>query len=422
MAEHPPGHTNWSGNYAYRAARVARPRTLAELQAAVAGAPRVHALGSRHSFNAVADAEGGTQVSLEHFSDISLDRASQTVRIGGGVRYAELARKLHSEGFALHNLASLPHISVAGAVATATHGSGLNNGNLATAVEALEFVTANGQVRHISRQGNGERFDGAVVSLGALGVVASLTLRLEADYALRQTVFERMPFRAAGQRLAEIFASGYSVSLFTDWTSREFAQVWVKERVTAASPAHPRELFGAPAATQELHPLPGHSGGNCTPQLGVPGPWHERLPHFRSDFTPSSGEELQSEYFVPFERGAQAVEAVAALSERIAPLLLVSELRAVAADALWLSPCYRRAALALHFTWKPIWPAVQALLPAIEKALEPFDPRPHWAKLFTMEPERVRAGYARLTEFRELALELDPEGKFKNAFLDRYVF
>jgi xylitol oxidase len=319
-------------------------------------------------------------------------------------------------------MASLPHISVAGAVATATHGSGDANGNLATVVAAMELVTADGTLATVSREQHGERFGGMVVSLGALGIVTKLTLEVVPSFVVRQEAYESLPVAQLEAHFEDILSHAYSVSLFTDWQTDRVNQVWVKRRLAgdAAAEVAPA-FFEATAATVDRHPIMALSAESCTPQLGVPGPWHERLPHFRMEFTPSSGEELQTEYFVPRRHAVAALRAVAELRAQLGPLLLISELRTIAADALWLSPCYRQACLGLHFTWKPDWPAVRRLLPALEAQLAPFEARPHWGKLFTLPPARLQSLYARLPDFRALLRLFDPAGKFRNAFIDTYI-
>src|SRR5208283_1875508 len=213
-----------------------------------------------------------------------------------------------------------------------------------------------------------------------------------------------------------------SVSLFTDWQNHMATQVWIKRRIEPGAAIHwEPEFFGATQATQKLHPLAGHSAENCTEQMGTPGPWYERLPHFKMNFTPSSGAELQSEYFVPRERGYEAILAVERLRESITPHLFISELRTIAADDLWMSEAYKRPSLAIHFTWKPEWPDVKKVLPMIEEQLAPFEARPHWAKLFTMAPGPLESRYEKLVEYRALVKEYDPRGKFRNAFLSTNV-
>jgi xylitol oxidase len=398
---------NWAGNYCYSARELHTPNSPADVQQLVRRVDRLKALGARHSFNGIADTDSD-QVSLSAFDTMLLDSAAGTVRVGAGVTYGHLAPYLDREGFALHNLASLPHISVAGACATGTHGSGSLNGNLSTAVVGMEMVTAAGDVVKPS-------LEGAAVGLGALGVVTELTLRVQPRFDLAQAVYERLPLAVLERHLNEIFALGYSVSLFTDWQGGLAAQMWVKRRGGNFEP----ELFGAKAASEKLHPLPGYPAESCTEQLGISGPWHERLPHFRLDHTPSGGDELQTEYFVPLDAAYQAIRAVEVLRDRITPLLFVSELRTIAADTLWMSPCYKRDSLAIHFTWKPEGEAVRALLPLIEAQLAPFGARPHWAKLYAMNPG---SRYERLGDFRDLANQYDPAGKFRNQYLNRNVF
>ncbi len=413
--------TNWSGNYRYHASELLAPRAIAELQHMVAAATHCKALGTRHSFQSIADTPG-TQISLEHLRAIHLDPAARQVAVEAGVTYGELAPWLHERGFALHNLASLPHIAVAGACATATHGSGIRNGNLASAVSSMEIVTSDGELRHFSRRDNTD-FPGTVVSLGALGVVTRLALEVQPAYEVAQTVYENLPFAALENHLLEIFSAAYSVSLFTDWRQPRGTQLWIKRRVDGGPFSGPMpEFHGARLATANHHPLPEHDPIHCTPQLNQPGPWHQRLPHFRMDFTPSSGAELQTEYYVPLENAYRAIRAVEPLGSRIAPLLYVSEFRTIAADDLWMSPCFRQPGFALHFTWKPDWKAVRQLLPDIEAALAPLGAVPHWGKLFTMPPGRVISSYPCLQDFRDLAHHCDPAGKFRNGFLDRYVF
>ena len=409
--------TNWSGNYKYSTNRLHQPKTIDELRAIVRSCSKVKALGARHSFNGIADTMGD-QVSLANLNGMDIHPESKTVTVGAGITYGHLAPYLQSKGYALHNLASLPHISVTGACATATHGSGSKNGNLTTAVSAMELLTPDGEVKVLSKEHDGERFEAAAVGLGALGIITKITLSIQPTFDVRQVVYENLPFSALEHHLDEIFGSAYSVSLFTDWQNRQVTQVWLKHRVDAGSPAtFPPEFYGAKLATRKLHPLAGHSAENCTEQLGIPGPWHERLPHFRMNFTPSSGNELQSEYFVPRDKGYQAIMAVERLRDHIAPHLMVSEFRTVEADNLWMSPCYRRPSMTLHFTWKPEWPAVRTVLPMIEEQLAPFDAKPHWAKLFTMQPARLQALHPKLAAFRETLRSYDAGGKFRNEFL-----
>lgn len=408
---------NWAGTHAYRATRIHRPSTVEELQEIVARAPRIRVLGSRHSFSGVADS--AELVSLEGLPvDIVVDRERMTVSVGAGVRYGELAGALNAEGLALHNLASLPHISVAGAIATATHGSGDGNGNLATAVAGLQLVTSDGELIDVAR--GDPDFDGAVVGLGALGAVVRVMLDVEPSYEIRQRVFERLKWDALFEHFDAIAATGYSVSVFTRW-GEAVEQVWVKSRVGDGPEEVRDELFGAVAATVDRHPIIGLDPVNCTPQLGVAGLWSDRLPHFRMGFTPSKGDEIQSEFFVPRGRAVAAIEAMRGLGDRLEPLLLVSEIRTMAADRLWMSPQCGQATAALHFTWKREPEAVLRAVAQVEAALRPLGARPHWGKVFVARAADVAPLYERLPDFVALMERLDPRGAFRNAWLEERV-
>ena len=414
---------NWAGNIAYNASAFHALATVDELQSIVAAATRARAVGTRHSFNAIADTDGD-QISLAALPRVvELDPQAQTVTVDGGIRYGELATILDEAGWAVANLASLPHISVAGACATATHGSGAANGNLATAVSAMEIVVAAGDVVEVSRDDDPELMDAITVGLGALGVVTRLTLGVQPSFAVRQTVFENLPMTAAVDHLDEIMADGYSVSLFTSWRADVVEQVWCKRRVDVdAGDLDPvAARLGASAATVDVHPVARLSAEPCTPQLDVAGPWHERLPHFRMGFTPSSGDELQSELFVQRGDAADAMRTLVELHDVLAPVLQISEVRTVAADTLWLSPCYQRDSIAFHFTWVPSWPDVEPVLRQVEDALAPFVPRPHWGKLSTLSGDTLRARLPRLESFAALAAEWDPTGKFRNPYLDNIL-
>ena len=408
---------NWAGNLEYSSAEVRRPETVARLAEAVAGSRRIKALGSRHSFNRVGDTDG-THLLLDALpQEIELDSSRRSVRVSGGISYGTLCRALEESGFAIHNLASLPHISVAGAIQTGTHGSGVNNPSLADAVERVDLVRASGEQVSLSRE-DGDEFLGSVVGLGALGIVTGLELSVRPSFRMRQRVLENLPWDRVLADFNTLASSAYSISLFTDYAGDSINQVWLK--ALDSEPAL-TELFGATAAGHARHPLPGMSGENCTAQLDEPGPWLDRLPHFRHEFTPSNGEELQSEFILPLEHAPAALQAVRSLAARMAPLLFVSEIRTGAADEFWLSPFYRQQSVALHFTWKPLQAEVEAVLPELEELLRPFGARPHWGKLFTPSGHDWEALYPRFADFRLLAARHDPAGKFRNALLDRLL-
>src|SRR6266516_4757511 len=414
---------HWAGNLEYGTDHLYSANSLQRVRDYVKKQSKLKVLGTRHCFNNIADSMHNL-LSLKSMDDVvALDPEAHTVTVTGVITYGQLCPYLHTRGFALHNLASLPHISIAGACSTATHGSGEKNGNLATAVSALEIVNAAGDLVKLSRQQDGESFHGAVVGLGALGVITRITLDIQPTFTMRQYVYEDLPLSELKAHFDAIESSAYSVSLFTDWQKQRLNEVWIKSRVERGQAFDPQpEFFGAKRATRNLHPIAELSAENCTEQMGVSGPWYERLPHFRMGFTPSAGKELQSEYFVPRQHAVEAILAVERLRDQVSPHLLISEIRAIAADELWLSPCYQQPCVTIHFTWKQDWPAVKMLMPLIEKELVPFKARPHWGKLFTVPPADLRSVYRKLPDFIQLSNRYDPRGKFRNEFLSKNIF
>lgn len=417
-----PIRKNWAGNYQYKAENIHLPKSVEEVQALVIKLPKQKALGSTHCFNDIADSPQN-QISTLHLDKvIAIDEAAKTITVEGGAKYGQFAPQLHEKGFALHNLASLPHISVAGACATGTHGSGVKNGNLATPVRAIEMVTSSGEVVNLSRDKDGDRFKGAVVGLGALGIVTKVTLDILPTFEVAQNVFLDLPLQSMKDHFEEIMSAGYSVSLFTDWQNQKVSQIWVKRKVEPGMKSLGADFFGAKAADRDVHPILALSAENCTPQMGVPGPWHERLPHFKMGFMPSSGEELQSEFFVSKENAVDALLAIEKKGAEIFPHLFISEIRTIAADDLWMSPHYKRDSVAIHCTWKQHTPEVMKLITMIESELASFAPRPHWGKLFTIDPKALQSRYERHADFLALAKEFDPDGKFRNAYLDLNIY
>jgi alditol oxidase len=414
---------NWSGNLTYSTGNVFYPKTVSEVQSLVKKTDRLRGLGTRHCFNTIADSKYNLISSNKLNKILSLDAANKILTVEGGIKYGELSPWLDKKGFALQNLASLPHISVAGSISTATHGSGVKNGNLSTAVRALEIVIADGSVITLSKDKDGDIFNGAVVGLGAFGIITKVTLDVLPTYQMRQQVFTKLPLDQLKDHFVEIVSAGYSVSLFTDWQSDSINEVWIKDKVNPDKEYHGMdEFFGAKAATKDLHPIIELSAENCTPQMGKPGPWYERLPHFKMGFTPSSGKELQTEYFIPKQNAVEAILAIQSLGKQIGPHLFISEIRTIAADELWLSPCRNQHSVTIHFTWKQEWDEVSKLLPLIEKELAPFNARPHWGKLFTIPPQVLDSRYEKLADFKKLAAHYDPKGKFRNDFLSQNIY
>lgn len=417
--------TNWAGNLEYSTDSFLTPRTIEELQEQVRNCEKLRVVGTRHCFNDIADSTEH-QLAVEHLNgSIELDEEAQTVNVGAGVSYGQLCPWLHERGYALSNLASLPHISVAGASATATHGSGMDNGNLATFVNQIEFVDARGELRTLDRRSDGEKFNGAVVNLGCLGVITRITLDVQPAFAMNQVVYLDLPVTELENHFEEIMSAGYSVSLFTDWQTDTVNQVWIKRKLGSdreAGSDMETEFFGARQAEQNVHPIIENSAENCTEQQGVPGPWYERLPHFRMNFTPSSGKELQAEYFIPREYAMEAFNEINNMSSQFESLLMISEIRTIAADDLWMSTAYQRPSVAFHFTCEQNWDDLQEFLPVLEEKLKPYQARPHWGKMFTMEPADLKSVYEKHADFRSLLNEVDPNGKFRNEFIQRNIF
>lgn len=413
-------HQNWSGHTPFNAAQFHQPTTISELQTIVQKADKVRVIGSRHCFNAIADTTGDL-ISLSNLdTKTTIDHAHHTATVNAGITYRELCPQLHAAGYALPNMASLDHITVIGACMSATHGSGDTLGNLATAVSGIEMVTANGETVTFTRDEDSDPFLGAVVALGALGVVTKVTLDLVPAFTIQQHVYQKLPLTNFYDSFNDIMSAGYSVSPFPTWQKDHVESLWIKQRVTDNVPLKvPTTFFDATLVDGHLWDNP--SDRQWTP-MGTPGLWFERLPHFSFHNPAQEGNELQSEYFVARHHAVDALKAVANLREHMAPILSTSEIRSIAADKLWLSTAYEQDTIGIHFNWLKDWPGVKRFLPILEAALAPFNPRPHWGKLFLMDPTQIQAAYPRLADFQTLSQELDPTGKFRNAYVDKYIF
>ncbi len=415
-----PHLKNWAENLEYSTTDVHYPKNILEVQQLVKKFTKVRALGTRHSFSKIADSDQHLVSSRELQKIISLDKEKRTVTVEAGITYGQLAPYLQENGLALHNLASLPHISVGGAIATATHGSGISNGNLSSAVSAIELVTASGELVTFDKAKDPVKFYGAVVGLGALGIVTKVTLELLPSFNMKQVVYRNLPIAALEKNFQQVMSMGYSVSFFTDWKNKNVNEVWIKKLST--DPDSKGDLYGASLATQNLHPVETQSAETCTDQMDKPGLWYERLPHFKMGFKPSTGKELQSEFFLPLEKGYEAMMAMESLHEKISPHLFISEIRTIKADEYWLSPCYQRNSVAIHTTWKQDPEVEKELIPLVQETLAPFSIRPHWAKLFNFSADQLAKSYAKMEDFKNLCRETDPNGKFRNDFLNTTVF
>jgi xylitol oxidase len=406
---------NWSGTVTFQDSHTHALATVDELAKIVAKEGKIRARGSAHCFNAIADTSAAS-VTFENMSqEIVIDKDRAIVTVPAGMKYGELAVALHDRGWALHNMASLPHISVAGAIATATHGSGVGNGNLATAVRGLEIVLPDGNIKTVTSQD--PDFAGFVVGLGLVGIVSKVELAIEPTFNVEQTVYRGMSRETYAANLDEIMSLAYSVSYFTTWAAAGGGEVWAKFRSGVKAPAN---LFEAYPATSNRHPLPGLNPEPCTEQMAVSGPWHLRLPHFKMEFTPSAGDEIQSEFFVDRKDAPAAIAALEKIAPQINEILWVTEIRAIAADNLWMSPHYQRDSIGIHFTWKKV-DAAYEIVKVVEAVLAPFKYRPHLGKVFSASPEYLKSVMPKMDDFKKLVQQIDPENKFGNTFTDNLL-
>ena len=409
---------NWSGNIEYRPADIARPESISVLQKVVAGASKVRAYGSGHSFNTLADTDGTLIAFSEFDKNIEIDSSKMLVRVPAGVRYGEVAPKLHANGFALKNMGSLPHITVVGATSTGTHGSGVGNKNLSGSIAEIELITATGDAITLDQ----DELPAARVALGSIGIIHHLTLDIVPTYDVAQTVYFDLPFDQLTSNLDEILSAGYSVSVLSMWGDEFVDQVWVKSKIGTNAVLTQKEWFGAKLATRKSNPIREADSAAATEQFGLPGPWFERLPHFKLDFTPSFGDELQTEYFIDRKDAPAALNAIYKIRKELSELIMVCEMRTVAQDENWLSEAYGRETFVFHFTWRPNIPAVEKLLLKIEASLEPFMARPHWGKVFTNTAFDFSSLYPKFNSFLTYRSTYDPSRKFVNKLLETWGF
>jgi xylitol oxidase len=404
---------NWSKNVDFNDRGYLQPESITELQDLIRTNPKIRVRGTAHCFNEIANTSSYAINLSKMPKTIEVDATKKLVRVAAGLTYGELAPILHEQGWALNNLASLPHISIAGSVSTGTHGSGIKNQNLANQVVSLDLVTAQGELRHIDRAN--PAFSALVVGLGLGGIVYQYELKIEPTYKVRQVIYPEIPLDILQRNFNQIMGTAYSVSYFTDWSSAHIGNLWCKFRDDEKIP---ESVGGSAKADKKFHPIPSVDPVACTDQLGMPGEWHQRIPHFKLEFTPSVGEEIQSEFFVDRKDAAAAIEVVSQLGSEITPLLWITELRTCAADQLWLSGAYERDVLAIHFTWKKL-DAIYPVIEKVEAALRPFNYRPHWGKVFTADATYLKSVYPKMTEFKALTEALDPTLKFENSFTRR---
>lgn len=406
---------NWSKNVDFNDRDFLQPGTLTELQESIRSNQKIRARGTAHSFNEIANTSSYAinLAKMPRLIEVNADRTS--VKVAAGLTYGELAPVLHSQGWALNNLASLPHISIAGSISTGTHGSGIKNQNLANQVSSFDIVTSEGELRHIDR--TNPVFNALIIGLGLSGIVYQYDLRIEPTFEIRQVIYPQIPFNILQRNFDEIMGTAYSVSYFTDWSRDQVGNLWCKFRDNEVIP---ESVGGISKAESKYHPIPSVDATACTDQFGESGDWHQRLPHFKLEFIPSVGEEIQTEFFMDRKDAAAALEVLMQLSDVITPLLWITELRTMAADEIWLSGAYQRDTLAIHFTWKKE-DTIYSVIQKVEDALRPFNYRPHWGKVFTADAKYLSTVYPRMSEFKALILALDPSKKFENTFTRRIL-
>ena len=406
---------NWSKNVDFNDRAFLQPESLAELQELVRSNQKIRARGTAHCFNEIANTSSYAINLAKMPRVIEVSPETKSAKVSSGLTYGELAPELHNQGWALSNLASLPHISIAGSISTGTHGSGIKNQNLANQVLSLDIVTAEGELRHIDRAN--PAFNALVVGLGLGGIVYQYELKIEPTFQIRQVIYPEIPLDVLQRNFDQIMGTAYSVSYFTDWSSAQVGNLWCKFR---DGEVIPESVGGSAQADKKYHPIPSVDPVACTDQLGESGDWHQRLSHFKLEFTPSVGEEIQTEFFVDRKDAAAAIEAVSNLGEEITPLLWITELRTIAADDLWLSGAYQRDTLAIHFTWKKDL-AIYPVIEKVEAALRPYNYRPHWGKVFTADGKYLSSVYPKMSEFKALVEALDPISKFENLFTRKFI-
>lgn len=404
---------NWSKNVDFNDREFLQPVLLRELQELIRSYRKIRARGTAHCFNEIANTSSYAINLAKMPKTIEVNADTNSVTVAAGLTYGELAPVLHNQGWALNNLASLPHISIGGSISTGTHGSGVKNQNLANQVISLDMVTAEGGLRHIDR--THPAFNAVIVGLGLGGIVYQYELRIEPTFEIRQVIYPEIPLDVLQRNFDQIMGTAYSVSYFTDWSSAQVGNLWCKFR---DGEVIPESVGGSEKADKKYHPIPAVDPIACTEQLGVEGEWHQRLSHFKLEFTPSVGEEIQAEFFIDRKDAAAAIEAISKLGDQIAPLLWITELRTIAADELWLSGAYQRDSLGIHFTWKKD-DAIYPVIEKVEAALRPFSYRPHWGKVFTADAKYLSSVYPKMSEFIALTQALDPTGKFENTFTRR---
>ncbi|MCB9792473.1 MAG: FAD-binding protein [Alphaproteobacteria bacterium] len=425
-----PLATNWAGNQRCAPARVERPADEAALQEVVRRAARdglrVRVVGAHHSWSAVACSDE-VLVSLDGMQALVAVEGSRA-RVQAGMRLYQLNQTLAERGLVLPMVGSIDHQSVAGAVSTATHGSG-RHGVLSTRVRALRLVMADGSVRSLSPQQEPELFDAARAGLGLFGILSELTLECEADHHIEQRATPT-PFEVALERLPELHAAHEHLKLW--WLPhQDTAQVYVADRSDA--PATPRTLaerLDAAVLNPALFPALLWLGSTFP---GLIAPLNRLIAASYFQETRRVGRpfeilhlvmpprHLEAEYSLPMEHAAEGLRALRqVIEEEGLRVNFMQELRPVEADELPLSPATGRPSA---YVSAYIARAAEAprFFRAVEDRLRPLGARPHWGKLHTFTPEQLRAAYPCWDAAMALRREVDPEGRLLSPYMARLM-
>ena len=429
---------NWAKTVYYNHT-IHYPKTVEEIQHILQYHAKIRVLGSMHSFNNITKLPqefNGVYISMSNMNQVIKCCRGERVTIQPGITFGELGEYLHERNFGFHNMASLPHITVGGAISTGTHGAGVFNGNLASHVMQVKLISADGKLRTY-RIGQDPEFQHIPVSFGLAGIIVEIELDIVPDYDIQQCIYENLPFNTIKKSdYKTAFSSAYSFSIFTQWKNRKFTSIWAKYRLRKGRNGNEESIMidcpdmnKIKPSSNKVHPLPGGDTSFVSGGIGknYKEPGYVGLPHFLMEGVPSQGEELQSEYFVSSHMFDVVIEVLFHHFEenpKLYDLLYVSEMRFVAGDKLTLSPQHvLGSSIGFHFTWKKEFDQVVDALKGIENVLKPYNALPHMGKLFTMTGRELEGKYGQrnLRAFQSFVAPLDPLKKFVNPFLQNLI-
>ncbi len=409
---------NWAGNLSFSSKEFIEIDSVKKLQTIVSNARGIKVLASGHSFSDIADTKD-TLISIKNLSfEIGIDSNKREALVPAGMQYSDVSRYLEKHGWAVSNMASLGEVTIAGAILTGTHGSGSSNGILSTAVIGFEMVLESGSILTTDRE-NSSDFPGFIVSLGALGVFTKYKLKIVPSFSIRQVVYENINIESIANNFDLVFDRAYSVSFFSNWAQNSTGQIWMKFLDDSKPFNISSDWIDGNLAKVKQHPVKINDASPCTDQLATSGKWLDRLPHFKLNSSPVSGDEVQTEYLVDRRYVKQYISELAEIGDEIASKVYTTEIRTIKADDLWLSGAYERETVGFHFTWRKSDSLVN-FLPKIESILGKHDGRPHWGKLFDVPKDKLPSRYPKFSDFEVLLQKYDPNKKFRNNFINKY--